>query len=206
MITQNLDKINHMNTFLGVNMSQNPGFGLHIAILITILAGVTQFISVKVSQAGMEQPDSDNPAYFMPLMSAFLAISLPSGLGVYWIATAVIQTIQTIFINRYYDKIGTDKIVEKNVEKRNKKRAKKGLPAETIVKGASVSTKNVNNNKNSANSERAKKLQEKKEANDKKIQELREAAAANGKAVKPGSLADKVGMVSRYNEVNDKRK
>lgn len=214
MITQNLDKINHMNTFLGVNMSQNPGFGLHIAILIPILAGVTQFISVKVSQAGMEQPDSDNPAaasmkmmtYFMPLMSAFLAISLPSGLGVYWIATAVIQTIQTIFINRYYDKIGTDKIVEKNVEKRNKKRAKKGLPAETIVKGASVSTKNVNNNKNSANSERAKKLQEKKEANDKKIQELREAAAANGKAVKPGSLADKVGMVSRYNEVNDKRK
>ena len=144
--------------------------------------------------------------YFMPLMSAFLAISLPSGLGVYWIATAVIQTIQTIFINRYYDKIGTDKIVEKNVEKRNKKRAKKGLPAETIVKGASVSTKNVNNNKNSANSERAKKLQEKKEANDKKIQKLREAAAANGKAVKPGSLADKVGMVSRYNEVNDKRK
>lgn len=124
MITQNLDKINHMNTFLGVNMSQNPGFGLHIAILIPILAGVTQFISVKVSQAGMEQPDSDNPAaasmkmmtYFMPLMSAFLAISLPSGLGVYWIATAVIQTIQTIFINRYYDKIGTDKIVEKNVK------------------------------------------------------------------------------------------
>ena len=214
MITQNLDKINHMNTFLGVNMSQNPGFGLHIAILIPILAGVTQFISVKVSQAGMEQPDSDNPAaasmkmmtYFMPLMSAFLAISLPSGLGVYWIATAVIQTIQTIFINRYYDKIGTDKIVEKNVEKRNKKRAKKGLPAETIVKGASVSTKNVNNNNNSANSERAKKLQEKKEANDKKIQELREAAVVNGKAVKPGSLADKVGMVSRYNEVNDKRK
>ena len=25
-------------------------------------------------------------------------------------------------------------------------------------------------------------------------------------AAKPGSLADKVGMVSRYNEVNDKRK
>ena len=82
MITQNLDKINHMNTFLGVNMSQNPGFGFQIAFLIPVLAGVTQFISVKVSQAGMSQPDSDNPAaasmkmmtYFMPLMSAFLAI------------------------------------------------------------------------------------------------------------------------------------
>lgn len=217
MITENLDKINHMNTFLGINMSQNPGFGLHIAFLIPILAGVTQFISVKVSQAGMNQPDSDNPAaasmkmmtYFMPIMSAFLAISLPAGLGVYWIATAVIQTIQTIFINMYYDKIGTDAIVARNVEKRNKKRAKKGLPAENIVKGASVNTRNVNSNKNSsasASAERAKKLQEKKEANDKKIQELKAAAAASGKAAKPGSLADKVGMVSRYNEINDKRK
>lgn len=215
MITQNLDKINHMNTFLGVNMSQNPGFGFHIAFLIPILAGITQFISVKVSQAGMAQPDSDNPAaasmkmmtYFMPIMSAFLAISLPAGLGVYWIATAVIQTIQTIFINKYYDKIGADAIVEKNVEKRNKKRAKKGLPAETIVKGASVNTKNVNKNSSvSASAERARKLQEKKEANDKKLQELKEAAAASGKSVKAGSLADKVGMVSRYNEINNKRK
>lgn len=215
MITQNLDKINHMNTFLGVNMSQNPGFGFHIAFLIPVLAGITQFISVKVSQAGMAQPDSDNPAaasmkmmtYFMPIMSAFLAISLPAGLGVYWIATAVIQTIQTIFINKYYDKLGADAIVEKNIEKRNKKRAKKGLPAETIVKGASVNTKNVNKNSSvSASAERARKLQEKKEANDKKLQELKEAAAASGKAVKSGSLADKVGMVSRYNEINDKRK
>lgn len=215
MITQNLDKINHMNTFLGVNMSQNPGFGFHIAFLIPILAGITQFISVKVSQAGMAQPDSDNPAaasmkmmnYFMPIMSAFLAISLPAGLGVYWIATAVIQTIQTIFINKYYDKLGADAIVEKNVEKRNEKRAKKGLPAETIVKGASVNTKNVNKNSSiSASAERARKLQEKKEANDKKLQELKEAAAASGKSVKSGSLADKVGMVSRYNEINNKRK
>ncbi|WP_147362796.1 hypothetical protein [Lachnospira eligens] len=47
MITQNLDKINHMNTFLGVNMSQNPGFGLHIAILIPILAGVTQLYLLR---------------------------------------------------------------------------------------------------------------------------------------------------------------
>ena len=109
----------------------------------------------------------------------------------------------------YYDKIGTDAIVARNVEKRNKKRAKKGLPAENIVKGASVNTRNVNSNKNSsasASAERAKKLQEKKEANDKKIQELKAAAAASGKAAKPGSLADKVGMVSRYNEINDKRK
>ena len=174
MITQNLDKINHMNTFLGVNMSQNPGFwSSYSYINSNSCRALHSLYLLRFHRLAWRQPDSDNPAaasmkmmtYFMPLMSAFLAISLPSGLGVYWIATAVIQTIQTIFINRYYDKIGTDKIVEKNVEKRNKKRAKKGLPAETIVKGASVSTKNVNNNKNSSASssaDRAKKLPGKK--------------------------------------------
>ena len=137
-------------------------------VILAVLSGATTFLMQTLMMPKDQQQGSMKMmTYFMPLMSAFLAISLPSGLGVYWIATAVIQTIQTIFINRYYDKIGTDKIVEKNVEKRNKKRAKKGLPAETIVKGASVSTKNVNNNKNSSASssaDRAKKLQERKEA------------------------------------------
>ena len=223
-ISKTASEIQKMQTFGVLNIADQPLSYIKTGSLILIIAALaipllswaTQKLNLKLMpQAATQNGNNDNNAMassmktmntVMPLMSAFLAISLPSGLGVYWIATAVIQTIQTIFINRYYDKIGTDKIVEKNVEKRNKKRAKKGLPAETIVKGASVSTKNVNNNKNSANSERAKKLQEKKEANDKKIQELREAATANGKAVKPGSLADKVGMVSRYNEVNDKRK
>ena len=225
-ISKTASEIQKMQTFGVLNIADQPLSYIKTGSLILIIAALaipllswaTQMLNLKLMpQAATQNGNDDNNAMassmktmntVMPLMSAFLAISLPSGLGVYWIATAVIQTIQTIFINRYYDKIGTDKIVEKNVEKRNKKRAKKGLPAETIVKGASVSTKNVNNNKNSVSSsaDRAKKLQERKEANDKKIQELKEAAAASGKSAKPGSLADKVGMVSRYNEVNDKRK
>ena len=47
---------------------------------------------------------------FMPIMSAFIAFSVPAGLGLYWIATAVIQTIIQICINRYYDKLGVDEI------------------------------------------------------------------------------------------------
>jgi len=221
LISTNLDKINHMNNFLGVNMSQNPGFGLHLAVLIPIFAGLSQFVSVKVSQSGMNQNVEDNPAaasmkmmtYFMPLMSAFIAISVPAGLGVYWIATAVFQTIMYICINKYYDSIGTEAIIAKNVEKQRKRREKKGLPAQNIVNGASVNTKNVSkatNNggltsaSNTASSDRVKRLQEKKEANDKKIAELKSQALGNN--AKSGSFADKVGMVSRYNEKNDKRK
>lgn len=146
--------LEQMNTFLGINMSQEPGFGLTLAFLIPVLSGLSQFISVKVAQ-GNTPVDDDNPmaasmrmtTYIFPLMSAFIAISVPAGLGLYWIATSVIQTIITVFINRYYDKLGAETIVKKNVEKRNKKRAKKGLPPETIAKNATVSTKNVNREK-----------------------------------------------------------
>ena len=210
LISENYDKITHMNTFLGVNMSQNPGLGFNIAILIPILAGVSQFVSVKIAQ-GKQQVDDDNPAaasmkmmtLFMPFMSAFIAISVPAGLGVYWIATAVIQTIMQLIINAYYDKLGAENIVKKNVEKRNKKRAKKGLPPETIAKNASVSTKNISSAER--DKQIAESLKSKKEANEKRIKEIKESTQYY-KTAKAGSLAEKAGMVAKYNEKNEKKK
>ena len=196
--------LEQMNTFLGINMSQEPGFGLTLAFLIPVLSGLSQFISVKVAQ-GNTPVDDDNPmaasmrmtTYIFPLRSAFIAISVPAGLGLYWIATSVIQTIITVFINRYYDKLGAETIVKKNVEKRNKKRAKKGLPPETIAKNATVSTKNVNREK------AVKSLEQIKAENEKKVKEIKESAQYY-KTAKPGSLAEKAGMVAKYNEKSSK--
>ena len=210
VIADNQTKITEMNTFLGINVSQVPTLALNIAILIPILSGVTQYISVRVSQGKSNQDDSDNPAaasmkmmnIFMPIMSAFIAFSVPAGLGLYWIATAVIQTIIQICINRYYDKLGVDEIVRRNVEQRNKKRAKKGLPPEKIAKNATTSTKKIDSETKSQ--ERIDKLQQKKKQNDKKVKEILEATNYY-KSAKPGSLAEKAGMVAKYNEKNSKK-
>lgn len=210
VIADNQTKITEMNTFLGINVSQVPTLALNIAILIPILSGVTQYISVRVSQGKSNQDDSDNPAaasmkmmnIFMPIMSAFIAFSVPAGLGLYWIATAVIQTIIQICINRYYDKLGVDEIVRRNVEQRNKKRAKKGSPPEKIAKNATTSTKKIDSETKSQ--ERIDKLQQKKEQNDKKVKEILEATNYY-KSAKPGSLAEKAGMVAKYNEKNSKK-
>lgn len=210
VIADNQAKITEMNTFLGINVSQVPTLALNIAILIPILSGVTQYISVRVSQGKSNKDDSDNPAaasmkmmnIFMPIMSAFIAFSVPAGLGLYWIATAVIQTIIQICINRYYDKLGVDEIVRRNVEQRNKKRAKKGLPPEKIAKNATTSTKKIDSETKSQ--ERIDKLQQKKEQNDKKVKEILEATNYY-KSAKPGSLAEKAGMVAKYNEKNSKK-
>lgn len=209
MIATNQIRITEMNTFLGINVSQVPTFALTAALLIPILSGLSQFISLRVSQ-GKTQADSDNPAaasmkmmsLFMPLMSAFIAFSVPAGLGLYWIATAVFQTIMQLMVNRYYDKIGVDAIVKMNIEKQNKKRAKKGLPPEKIAKNATVSTKRIDQTEK--NRQRIESLQNKKEQNEKKLKEILDSTNYY-KSAKPGSLAEKAGMVSKYNEKNGKK-
>lgn len=210
IINQNHAAINHMNTFFGVNVSQNPTFGLSVGVLIPILSGLTQYISVKISQ-GQTQMDDDNPAaasmkmmtLFMPLMSVFFAFSLPAGLGLYWIATAVFQTILQLIVNRYYDKIGTETIVKKNIERRNKKLIKKGIDPQSIAKNATTSTKKIDNM--DKNQQRIKSLQEKKAENDKKIQDIKNSTSYY-KSGKPGSLAEKANMVSKFNDKSDKKK
>lgn len=208
VIAQNHSTISDMNTLFGINVSQIPTFALNAAILIPILAGVSQYISTKIMQ-GKQEIDDDNPAaasmkmmtIFMPIMSAFIGFSVPAGLGLYWIATAVIQTIIQLLVNRYYDKLGVEKIVEKNIEKRNKKLAKKGLPPEKLAKNATASTKNISSA--DRDKERLERLQAKKEANDQRIKELKESTSYY-KSAKPGSLAEKAGMVAKYNEKNKK--
>ena len=211
IIAENQQKITEMNTFLTINVSQVPTFALNAAILIPILAGISQYISVRIAQGqNGNQLDEDNPAaasmkmmnIFMPIMSAFIAFSVPAGLGLYWIATAVFQTIIQLIVNRYYDKQGVDEIVRKNIERLNKKRAKKGLPPEKIAKNATASTKKLDSIEKSR--QRVQTLQEKKEANDKKIKEIM-SSTEYYKTAKPGSLVEKAGMVAKYNEKNSKK-
>ena len=67
--------------------------GVIIAVLIPVLAGLTQFISVKLSQAGAggAAMSDDNPmaasmktmTYTMPLISVVFGFTLPAGLGLY---------------------------------------------------------------------------------------------------------------------------
>lgn len=209
LIQENLDHITHVNNFLGINLSQAPGLVLGLPILIPILAGVSQYISVKLTQTNNNQPDEDNPAaasmkmmtMVMPVMSAILAITLPAGLGLYWIMTAVCQIITQLIANRYFDKIGAEGIVQRNIDKINKKRAKKGLPPQKIATAAKTNAKSIENAR-----EKVKSLEEKKAANDAKIKEILDSTKYyKGDGQKKTSMADKANMVAKYNERNNKK-
>ena len=66
----------------------------------------------------------------MPLMSAFFCFTFPVGLGIYWIASAVVRSAQQFAINRHLDKMNIDDLVNENMKKIEAKRAKEDSAAE----------------------------------------------------------------------------
>ena len=209
VISQNAAVVEKMNTFLGLNMAEAPGWVPSFAWIIPVLAAVSQWFSTKLMSGNQPSTsgDAENPmaqsmktmTTTMPLFSAFICITMPAGLGIYWIATSVVTIIQQLVVNAYMDKVNIDDMIAKNLEKVNKKRAKQGLPPAKVTQNATASLKAIK-----AEEEKEKAAEEvKKEKIAKQIEESSKYYNTNAK---PGSLASKAAMVQKYNEAHDKRK
>lgn len=207
IITENVEVLYEMYDFFGINLAVAPTFK-SLSVIIPILTVFTQWLSMKIGNGNNNNADSDNPASqtmksmttFMPLMTGFIAFSLPSGFGLYWIITAVTQTIQQLLLNLYFDKIDMNEMIKKNIEKANEKRAKMGLPPQTLSTKANTSTKNIQNAQDIQ-----RKLEETKRKNLEKVEEIKKSTNYYNDGNNNGSLASKANMVAKYNEKNNKK-
>ncbi|MCI5869770.1 MAG: membrane protein insertase YidC [Dorea sp.] len=171
------------------------------AVLLPVLSGLTQYLSIKLSQAvSGQQIDKDNPMastmntmnITMPLFSVFMVFTLPTGIGLYWIVSALVRCFQQVLINKHLKSISVEEILEKNKEKAAEKRQKRGEKAERINAMAQANAKSIKDSAKSGNSRMTDKEREEKLAQAKKKSE-------NAKA---GSLASKANMVKKFNENN----
>ena len=80
----------------------------------------------------------------MPLMSAVFCFTFPVGLGIYWVASAAVRSVQQFVINKKMDKIDIQVLINENMKKMEKKREKAGLPPQKITNQAHQSVKNIN--------------------------------------------------------------
>lgn len=202
LIDSTKNSLTHLNTFLGINIAETPGsmfmtatknfsIGLIIvALAIPVLSGLSQWISAKLmQQATSTGNDDDNPMAaqmktmmnVMPLISVFMCFSMPAGLGIYWIASAVVRTIQQLVINKFLSKKSMDELIEENIKKAAKKREKKDA-----VSGKEI---NAMAHKNVKNIDEPKR----KTTSSNNIDSYKQNA-------KPGSLASKANMVSDFNK------
>ena len=118
-----------------VHLSQGIS-GIFPGILIPILAGVTQYLSVKITTPKTNNvQDQQNEMAgsmktmnaVMPLVSVWFCITLPAGVGLYWVCNAVFRTMGIIIVNRFFNNKDIDQLVKENTEKIAEKKAKKGL-------------------------------------------------------------------------------
>ena len=195
-------EVDNAYDFITINLSQSPSSaGGIVSIIIPLLAAASQLLSVKLSNkfnATSQQNDmSENPmgssmkmmTYTMPIMSAIFCYTLPAGLGVYWIMSALVQGVQTIVIGKYFVKVDADDIIKSNIEKQNKKRAKKGLPPKKITTAATTNVKNIKNENNKVD------ISKDTNGNNNNITQ----ASSNTEGSKKG-IAAKANLVKKYND------
>ena len=210
LISNTQAEIDHMNTFLGINIAYSPSNLLKTgsvvlmigAIAIPALAALTQWLNTKLMpQAAATEGGDDAMSQsmkqmnvMMPLMSAIFCFTLPSGMGLYWIASALVRSVQQLILNKHFDKVDLDKLIEKNLEKLNEKRAKQGLPPQKL-------------NEKAIRAAQVKPVDEAKAAAKKAAtqENIKKATAYYNENAKPGSLASKANMVKKFEEKNDRK-
>ncbi|MCR5812366.1 MAG: YidC/Oxa1 family membrane protein insertase [Lachnospiraceae bacterium] len=214
-ITNTVTSLTRYNSFLGLNMANSPSslfkeamqnktyVFVIVALIIPVLAAVTQYLNVALmpqpeSQDGNDQMNNTMKSMnvMMPIMSAFFCWSLPNGMGLYWITGAVIRCIQQVVINKQIDKMDIDAMVEKNLEKMKEKEAKEGKKDKNRVSSSTMNTYS------SMNTRRMKDKSSTSVSSDSE-RKAQQARQTNGKKYKSGSLAAKANMVSSFNDADN---
>ena len=211
-ISKTASEIQKMQTFGVLNIADQPLSYIKTGSLILIIAALaipllswaTQMLNLKLMpQAATQNGNDDNNAMassmktmntVMPLMSAFFCFTFPVGLGIYWIDSAVVRSIQQLLINRHLNKMNIDDLVNENMRKMEAKRAKEGLPPQKITNQAHQSAKNINKvEKGMSGTDEANRA--------KKVEE----AYKNASHAKAGSITAKANLVRDFEERNKKK-
>lgn len=154
-----LDKLddNHKDiqvsySFFTIDLSKSPANGVKIAIIIPILSALAQLLNMKISMSSQQNTGNGTAdsmmssmkvmSYSMCVVSAIFCYTFPAGLGLYWVIGSAVQVVIQLILNKKFANMDTDQIIKQSIEKANRKRAKKGLPPNTISTAAATNTRN----------------------------------------------------------------
>ncbi len=133
--------------FLGLDLSKAPqdalaylgdvanNMGVVMLLIIPILAVISSVAQSKISMklSGQDKSRQANDqtqamngmmTWMMPVMTGFFTLTLPAGIGLYWIVSGLIQILQQIALNYYFEKKGEDFVVK--VPEKKYQHGKKG--------------------------------------------------------------------------------
>lgn len=215
IVNSGIDSFYEFNYFLGLNVSDNPWNIIMdsmnsknyliaiVAIAIPLIYYFVQKLSLKLSSTTNDNKKDDQNDMMaqqmkmmnktMPLMMVFFCFITPVGLGIYWVTSSAYRVLQQVILNKYFENLDLEKIIDKNKEKAAKKREKMGVYQNQIREAAAMRTRTLTSKASYDNSDAAEVEIQIDRAN-----ELKTTA-------KPGSLSARANMVRDYNERNTRK-
>ena len=147
-----LSEIPNLSAFFGMFLGKFSALTMETVLLwiIPILSGVSSFISSKIVSPAPKKTKTEKKLILseeekkaqektanatnstmssmtkiMPIFSAWFAFTLPAAVGLYWIVSNIIQTVQHIFVTKYFSQDVNLEELEgdiKNVKSRKKRK------------------------------------------------------------------------------------
>jgi len=120
--------------FLGLDLSEVPSVALDyimhldfsdmgkiLILLIPLFAVLSQVLMSKLTmvQSGQNNRNTNDQAaqmsksmqWMMPIMTLFFTFTLPSGMGLYWIISSLMQIVQQVALDFYFKQKGDEVVV-----------------------------------------------------------------------------------------------
>lgn len=109
-----IEKIQGMNmNFFGLDMGQTPNLpwqgGWNWLVVVPLLSGAFALLSSVLSMRNNPSMDGQTGMsmkmmmYTMPLLSVWIAFSVPVGVGIYWALSSLLGCVQIIILNKLYN-------------------------------------------------------------------------------------------------------
>ncbi|MDD5953384.1 MAG: YidC/Oxa1 family membrane protein insertase [Oscillospiraceae bacterium] len=155
-----VDKFAHSCNFLGLDLLQTPWGGqaiLWIIPILCLLIGVgTQVYSMFANEAMRSQQGCMKVTMLlMPLLTAYLALTMPGAIGFYWMISNLATFAQVFVTNKFYSR---DHVIANREARRIARREKEEalVPEIPLAERRVITSENVRN-QGTANRQKKKK-------------------------------------------------
>ena len=135
--TSIVETTQQLNSFIGFNLTENAGLAFPGIIWPIIAGGTTwlqSFLMTKANDrrtaaAGGDPKSSQNQTMktmnlIFPFMTAFFVVTMPLGIGLYWIAGNIFSILQQFLVDSIVDKEEYKQALERKRELEEKRRLK----------------------------------------------------------------------------------
>ncbi|KAG9147278.1 hypothetical protein Leryth_018018 [Lithospermum erythrorhizon] len=171
-------------------------------LALPVLLVISQYISIQIMQPSQSndpnQKTSQAITKFLPLMVGYFALSVPSGLGLYWFTNNILSTAQQIWLQKLGGARNPVIQVSEDLNMKHQLRSEKSV-SESVAVNKTIEVEQKKTAEGPRPGERFKQLKEQEAQKKRQREEMKKAAEAISEkgAQTEKDESNKVGLVDK---------